>query len=456
VRRVAVAASLAASLCATAGGAAQTGASRHVILISIDGFAAFHLQNPALDLPNLRALAAAGVAAESSETVFPSLTHPSHTTLVTGVTPRRHGVVGNTVENHRTGERFHITNLPRRESVRVPTLFDAVHESGRRSAAFFWPETRDDPSIADNVAEVFRAGGGADPSAVTPGLLDELRAAGVPIDAYYAFYDDEYVQGAGDLALTRAAAHVFRARRPAFTALHLLVTDKAQHAFGPAHYLSAAALSTADYCVGLLRQAVHEAGLADRTTFVIAADHGFVTVRDEINLAPVLADPALLNHVRWRADGWFIHGTKLPTFDEARHGPALERVLTRAAAVPGIRRVVRPSDWATLGFPDYDANPYARGHVMIGADIDLHLVFNQGDSSSTRRPKARPYHGHGYFPDHPAMFPALIFSGAGVGRGQAVGHVRNLDVAPTIAALLGVSLPGVEGRVLTEVLADRR
>jgi hypothetical protein len=131
-------------------------------------------------------------------------------------------------------------------------------------------------------------------------------------------------------------------------------------------------------------------------------------------------------------------------------------VLARAAAVPGIRRVVGPSDWAGLGFPDYDANPYARGHVMIGADIDLHLVFNQGDSSSTRRPKARPYHGHGYFPDHPAMFPALIFSGAGVGRGQAVGHVRNLDVAPTIAALLGVSLPGVEGRVLTEVLADRR
>src|SRR5688500_12869793 len=87
--------------------------ARHVILVSIDGLAAFHLRNHALDLPNIRALAAAGVQAESSETVFPSVTHPSHTTLITGVSPRQHGVVGNQVRDRRTGREFHITNLPR-------------------------------------------------------------------------------------------------------------------------------------------------------------------------------------------------------------------------------------------------------------------------------------------------------------------------------------------------------
>ena len=145
---------------------------RHVILVSIDGFAAFHLADAAVDLPNIRALAAAGTPAASSESVFPSVTHPSHTTLTTGVTPRRHGVVENTVTDRRTGRRFHITNLPRRESIRVPTLFDALHGAGLRTAAFFWPETKEDASIDDNVAEVFReAGGGPDPDAVTPGLL---------------------------------------------------------------------------------------------------------------------------------------------------------------------------------------------------------------------------------------------------------------------------------------------
>ena len=58
---------------------------------------------------------------------------------------------------------------------------------------------------------------------MTPGLLAELRAAGVPIDTYFALYDDTFGQGAADIALTRAAAHVLTKRRPSLTALHLLV-----------------------------------------------------------------------------------------------------------------------------------------------------------------------------------------------------------------------------------------
>jgi arylsulfatase A-like enzyme len=448
----ALVAALLGSAVASAEGQAASSDDRHVILVSIDGFAAFHLVNDAIDLPNLRALAAAGAVADSSQTVYPSVTHPSHTTLVTGVTPRRHGVVDNNVTNRRTGERFHITNLPRAQSVRVATLFDVVKSAGRRTAAFFWPETKDDAAIDDNVAEVFRSEGGADPGAVTPGLLDELRTAGVPIDAFYAFYDDPFGQGAGDLALAQAAAHVFVTRKPAFTAIHFLVTDKVQHEFGAAHYLSWAALTTADRAVGLLREAVAQAGLADRTTFVIAADHGFATVRHEMNVAPLVKEPALEGRVRWRADGWYLFAEQTEAFKPARDGPVLERVLTRVGEAAGIARVIRPGDFAALGFPDYDDNPYARGHYIVAANIDTHLTFDPADLSSERRLMAEPYHGHGYLPDHPAMYPALILSGAGISSGTRLGHVRNMDVAPTIAALLGVELRDTEGRVLREAL----
>src|SRR3989337_422622 len=76
---------------------AQT--NRHVVLITIDGFANFHLKNPGLDLPTIRALAKSGVEAESGETVFPSVTHPSHTTLLTGGRPLRHGGGNNRMTN---------------------------------------------------------------------------------------------------------------------------------------------------------------------------------------------------------------------------------------------------------------------------------------------------------------------------------------------------------------------
>jgi predicted AlkP superfamily pyrophosphatase or phosphodiesterase len=425
-------------------------AARHVILVSIDGFAACHLANPGIDLPNIRALAAAGTAAESSETVFPSVTHPSHTTLVTGVTPRRHGVVDNTVTDRRTGRRFHITSLPRRDSVLVPTIFDVVHRAGRRTAAFFWPETKDDPAIDDNVAEVFREEGGADPAAVTPGLLDELRAAGVPIDTYYAFYDDPYGHGAGDLALARAAALVFTRRTPALLAIHLLVTDKAQHEFGPSHYLSRAALTTADRAVGLLREAVAASGLTDATTFVIGADHGFVTVPFEMNVAPLVVEADLEGRVRWRADKWYLFAELTDRFDATRDGAALERVLARLGAQAGITRVIRPDEFASLGYPDYADNPYVPGQFIVVSAIDTHLVLDPATATTARRRKATPYHGHGYLPTHPAMFPALVLSGAGIAPGRHLGHVRNLDVAPTIAALLGLEFPSVDGRVLSE------
>jgi predicted AlkP superfamily pyrophosphatase or phosphodiesterase len=432
---------------------AREGASRHVILISIDGFAAFHLDNRAIDLPNIRALAAAGARASQSESVFPSLTHPSHTTLTTGVTPREHGVVGNRVRDRQSGERFHITNLPRRQSIRVPTIFDAVHAKGLRTAAFFWPETRDDSAIDDNFAEVFDASDMADPGAVSPALLAELRGAGVPIDSYFAYYDDPFGQGAADLALTRAAAHVFKARKPALTAVHLLVADKVQHEVGAAHYLSAAALTTADHCVGLLRKAVDEAGLGQQTTFIVAADHGFTTVAHELNVAPLLKDPILDNHVRWHADGWFVFGEVLPSFDAARHQPALERVLDRVRRAPGVGRVVRPGEFGALGYPEYVDNLYVPGHYLIAADVTTHLVLDEKNATAERRPRQRPYHGHGYFADHPSMQTALVFSGAGISRGVSLGQTKNVDVAPTIAALLGVELPTAIGRVLIKSAA---
>ncbi|HAX23692.1 MAG TPA: hypothetical protein DCX80_01470 [Chloroflexi bacterium] len=260
------------------------------------------------------------------------LTHLSHTTLITGVRPRLHGVVGNRVTVRRTGERLLFTNLTRRESVKAATIFDVVKASGRRTAAFFRPETRSDAAIDDNVAEVFRVEGGPDPREVTPGLPDELRSADVPIDAYYAFYDNPYAQGAGDLALTQAAAHVFERRKPAFTAIHLLVTDKAQHEFGPSHYLS----------------------------------------------------------------------------------------------------------WGALT-----------------ADIETHLTLDPKNSSTARRLMDEPYHGHGFLPDYPEMYPVLVLSGSGIARGARLGHVRNIDEPPTIAALLGLEMRGVEGLVLREAIRQR-
>src|SRR5690349_11492505 len=75
--------------------AAATNSERIVVMISVDGLAGYYLDDPKADLPNIRGLAREGARAASMKAVTPTVTWPNHTTLVTGVAPAKHGVVGN-------------------------------------------------------------------------------------------------------------------------------------------------------------------------------------------------------------------------------------------------------------------------------------------------------------------------------------------------------------------------
>jgi arylsulfatase A-like enzyme len=429
-------------------------APRHVILVTIDGFANFHLKNTALDLPVIRSLAAAGVEAESGETVFPSVTHPSHTTLVTGVTPRRHGVIGNRLTNRTTGERFHVTNLDRTSIVKVPTLFDAAKRANLTTASFFWPETRNDPSIDFNVPEVFNAESKADITAVPAAVLKELRDAGVPIDDYFRYYGDPFLMGTSDHALAKAAAHAIRARKPNLLAIHFLLTDEVQHELGAGHYRSHAALSSADHAVGILAEAVKAAGIEANTTFVVTADHGFATIDKQVNVAPVFADLVKSEAVKLHAQGWSLYVERTAAFDAARDGAALEAAYSKAVGLPGVARLVRAREFHQIGLPTYDESPFIAGQDFLIGEVDTFLVAGAVDGSTSVQPLVPARHEHGYLPSHPKMFTSVVLSGRGVRKGGTIGHVRSLDIAPTIGALLGFTLADVEGRVLTEALAN--
>ena len=60
---------------------------------------------------------------------------------------------------------------------------------------------------------------------------------------------------------------------------------------------------------------------------------------------------------------------------------------------------------------------------------------------------------HGYLPQEPDLHTGLVISGAGVTPGAALGTVEMVDVAPTLARLLGIELGGTEGRPLEAALA---
>src|SRR5579872_912037 len=105
----------------------------HVILISIDGFRPEMYQDPAWPTPNLQYLMKQGTYAEYLKSVFPAYTYPSHTAMITGALPARSGIYYNQPKNSR-GE----WNWEARY-IRVPTLWQALHNSRLLTAAVEWP-----------------------------------------------------------------------------------------------------------------------------------------------------------------------------------------------------------------------------------------------------------------------------------------------------------------------------
>src|SRR5947207_11177381 len=130
---------LAALSVAWAIGAAQAADGppvRHVVLVSVDGLAASYLEDPRAEMPTLRRLAKEGAVARGMITSFPSVTWPSHTSLITGVQPAKHGVIGNAVWNRKLDRAVTYIGDPeltKDEAIKVPTLYDIAHKAGLKS-----------------------------------------------------------------------------------------------------------------------------------------------------------------------------------------------------------------------------------------------------------------------------------------------------------------------------------
>jgi arylsulfatase A-like enzyme len=203
--------------------------------------------------------------------------------------------------------------------------------------------------------------------------------------------------------------------------------------------------------VGVLIEAVEAAGLKDSTTFIVTADHGFHSVEWEMNIRPAFEKAGLADKLQFGGSGWSASLVRKETFDRNADQKKLDAVLAELEKHPRINRVVRPEDMHALGQPRWEESSFAAGEYLILPDIDTYLATKPGGSMERTR-RASPAHGHGYLPTHPRMHPSLLLSGADVRKGALIGHVRNHDIAPTVARLLGLEMPKMSGRVLEEAL----
>lgn len=413
----------------------------HVVLISVDGLAAFYLNDPKAHLPTIRRLAKEGAAAEGMRASFPSVTWPNHTTLVTGVPPGRHGVIGNSYYDRAQGKSIPFIPDPlfdKDQIVKVPTVYDAAHRAGLSTAAVIWPATR-------NAATLDRTMPDVKPMELflkysTTAWMDELRAAGIWVDSQEKWCGAATGGVMRDWMYARAAAQLLRVHRPRLLLLHLVEADHAQHGFGPRSPEGYWSVSYVDDRVRDVVEAIEAAGLKERTTLIVASDHGFLPYTKIIQPNAALKKAGLKATAISQGGGAFVY------LQEPERRQEIRALL---AKLEGVEAIFEPRERPELGLADPAQDPR-----MADLAMSAKKGYSFGDSAAGEEIVATDGQkgSHGHLPDHPEMHATFVAWGAGVKPGTRLGLIENLDVAPTIARLLGVELPGVQGRVLQEIL----
>ncbi|HJY86604.1 MAG TPA: ectonucleotide pyrophosphatase/phosphodiesterase [Candidatus Acidoferrales bacterium] len=419
----------------------------HVILLSVDGMMPDTYVHPdahGLKVPTLRAMVRQGSSSEGVLGVFPTLTYPSHTSMVTGVNPGTHGIItnaqGDPLDNLHGAWRWYA------EDIRVPTLWDAARAKGLTTALVFWPVTvgakgnavvpefwRQVPGTVEDTKLNFALS--------TPGLLDTVAKR------FPNFRPRFLPPRAGDEALTDIAIHVIEALKPNLLLLHITDVDHSEHDDGPFTGRVLPALETADEQIARVIGAAKKAGIWNQTALVVVSDHGFARTAHRVRPGVWLREKGFVKVedrtiVGWKAyclanggsayiyvkdpDDQETRKTLLEMFEKAATGrdSGIGRVLThdeivRAGGDPAAFLALEAEEgWAIAG-------------GVVGEAISP--ASNAGE--------------HGYLPDRPEMRSSLLVYGPAIGSSK-IESARMIDIAPTIARWLGLKLEKAEGTPL--------
>jgi predicted AlkP superfamily pyrophosphatase or phosphodiesterase len=417
-----------------------------LVVISVDGLRPDYITAAdahGAKVPHLRKFLREGSYAQGVTGVIPTVTYPSHTTLVTGVWPAKHGILANLtfdpLQKNHEGWYWYA------EDIRVPTLWDAAAAAGRTTASIQWPVTVG-AKINWNIPEFWRAGTPEDAKLLrvvsTPGLLTEGKAAvGEYRGGIDATPESDEVRG-------KYAVWILENKHPAVLTLHLIALDHIEHeaqAFSPK---AMAVLERLDAVIGKVREAADRAA-PGRAFVAVVSDHGFANYDQQLNLFPAFRKANLFSVddkgkiSDWRAMPWDTGGSAAIVLKDPKNGMTLATVralLAKLAADPanGIDRVLEGEELHRKG-----------GYPNASFFVGLKPGWHTGSALSGPVVSSVKAGGtHGELPDLPDLRASFFLVGPGVPAGKNLGLIDMRDVAPTLAKEAGLSLPTADGEAL--------
>jgi predicted AlkP superfamily pyrophosphatase or phosphodiesterase len=414
-----------------------------LVVISIDGLRPDYItaaDEHGAKVPNLRRFLKEGAYADGVEGVVPTVTYPSHTTLMTGVWPAKHGILANTtfdpLQKNYQGWYWYA------EDIRVPTLWDAAAKAGRTTASVQWPVTVG-AHINWNIPEFWRANAEDDAKLLravsTPGLLAEAQGE---IGAYSGGVDTTVE---ADKNRGRYAAWILEKKHPRLLTLHLIALDHIEHETGPFSAESVAVLEGLDAVIGSVRDAAERVAPGHAYVAVVS-DHGFARTEAQLNLFPAFRDAKLFTVddtgkiTDWKAMPWVTGGSAAIVLKD----PSDPEILTEVHEL-----LAKLRDDPANGIDSVlDGNELHKrgGYPTASFFVSLKPGWRTGyalDGPVLTKTKLGGTHGE--LPDVPDLRAAFFLVGPGVPAGRDLGLIDMRDIAPTLAHEVGLAMPTADG-----------
>lgn len=373
-----------------------------------------------LRLPALSALKKRGVFCDQIQTIYPTITYPIHTSLLTGCYPDRHGIGHNQPFQGDTPPALRKWFWEAGD-IKVKTLHQAAKEKGMRVSSILWPVSGKNKAVGRNFPEVLPLPGES-PALKMLQYSSPLWLARMEI--LYGKQRKSIRQPDLDEYAALLCEKLYASRRPPdMLTVHFVDCDAMRHWHGVESKEAHAAMERLDHHVGRIMQAVEKAGLMDETLFCVVSDHG----QKE---APkgVLLDMHLKNACGARAQrlgmGAYIFGEDLEKAKAVLWENRREWKIGKILEEKALRALHAPT------------------HVHLAVEAEEGCCFIDVAEET--------FGEHGFSVDCPQAKTLFWLAGPGVRENVQLEKANIVDIAPTLAKALGLTLPQAQGKAIGE------
>jgi predicted AlkP superfamily pyrophosphatase or phosphodiesterase len=427
----------------------------HLIVISFDCLSAQDIRK-LKELPNFQELLERASICESVETIYPSVTYPSHASIVTGNHPNQHGVPTNTLLQPGKDSPDWYWG---RSHIQGTTLYDEAKKADMSTAALLWPVTAK-AKIDYHMPEIF---------ANRPWhhqILTSLWNGSIgyqyDLNKRFGHLRNGIQQPELDDFVTASAVHTIKTKKPNLMLIHLVDLDSQRHRHGFSSKEANEAVDRHDARLGKILTALKDSGLYEKSTIVALGDHSSLDHTKVVKLNVLFKESGLLEVTKrgkvknWKAYCKSNDGSAYIYLKDKNDTGTKERVraLLNSLVMNEENGVEFVIDGVEAGRRGADVHAAFMVEARRGFYFTEHLDGNSIDEITEEDVASGKYTfaSHGYSPTKDNYETIFIATGKGIKPNVEIPAMRLIDEGPTFARLLGLDLGRTDGKVIEEIL----